>query len=85
MHVIKGIVVHPYAWRTSLRKRLPWFLINLGIAAKGKDCERVGAEHHWYQTPKRRLAITARSFAPERCDDKNQTDHYSRLASFVLT
>ena len=37
---------HPYAWRTRLRQRLPspcysWI-------AKGKDCEQVGAEHHWY-------------------------------------
>jgi len=28
--------------------RLAWFLINLGVAAKGRDCETVGAEHHWY-------------------------------------
>jgi hypothetical protein len=27
---------------------LPWFLIDLGIADKGKDCESVGARHHWY-------------------------------------
>jgi len=39
---------HPYAWRTWLRGRMPWFLINLGIAGKGKDCEKVGARHHWY-------------------------------------
>jgi hypothetical protein len=39
---------HPYVWRTQLRKRLPWFLINLGIAKKGKDCEAVGGHHHWY-------------------------------------
>jgi hypothetical protein len=38
----------PYAWRTRLRKRLPWFLINLGIVKKGKDCEAVGGRHHWY-------------------------------------
>jgi hypothetical protein len=37
-----------YAWRTSLRRHLPWFLIDLGIASKGKDCEAVGAQHHWY-------------------------------------
>jgi hypothetical protein len=35
-----------YRWRTALRKRLPWFLVNLGIASKGRhDC---GA-HDWYQ------------------------------------
>ena len=39
---------HPYAWRTWLRGRLPWFLINLGIASKGRDCEAVRAWHHWY-------------------------------------
>ena len=40
---------HPYAWRTALRKRLPWFVIDLGIAAKGEDCEKAGATHHWYK------------------------------------
>jgi len=39
---------HPFAWRTRLRRHLPWFLINLGIASKGDDCEAVGASHHWY-------------------------------------
>jgi hypothetical protein len=39
---------HPYAWRTRLRRRLPWFLIDLGVAQKGRDCESVGARHHWY-------------------------------------
>jgi hypothetical protein len=39
---------HPYRWRTWLRVRLPWFLINLGIAEKGDDCDRVGGEHWWY-------------------------------------
>jgi len=39
---------HPYRWRTWIRMRLAWFLINLGVAAKGRDCETVGAEHHWY-------------------------------------
>lgn len=39
---------HPYEWRLQIRERLPFFLINLGIAAKGKDCESVGAEHIWY-------------------------------------
>jgi hypothetical protein len=39
---------HPYEWRTRLRGRLPWFLINLGLAGKGEDCEAVGAAHHWY-------------------------------------
>jgi len=39
---------HPYAWRTALRQNLPWFLINLGIARKGADCDTVGAAHAWY-------------------------------------
>jgi len=39
---------HPYRWRTWIRTRLPWFLINLGVAAKGRDCETAGGEHHWY-------------------------------------
>ena len=34
-----------YRWRTRLRRRLPWFLVNRGIAGKGAgDC---GA-HEWY-------------------------------------
>ena len=39
---------HPFRWRTWLRGRLPWPFINLGFAAKGEDCERVGGQHHWY-------------------------------------
>ena len=39
---------HPYRWRTWLRGHLPWGLINLGLAAKGEDCERVRGRHHWY-------------------------------------
>ena len=39
---------HPYRWRTWIRSHLPWFLINLGFAAKAKDCEAIGAEHRWY-------------------------------------
>jgi hypothetical protein len=35
-----------YRWRTSLRGRSPWWLINLGLASKGShDC---GA-HDWYK------------------------------------
>jgi hypothetical protein len=34
-----------YRWRTRLRRHLPWFLVNRGIAGKGAgDC---GA-HEWY-------------------------------------
>jgi hypothetical protein len=39
---------HPYEARTALRSRLPGFLINLGVAAKARDCESVGAKHAWY-------------------------------------
>jgi hypothetical protein len=39
---------HPYEWRLRIRERLPWFLIDMGIANKGTDCEMVGAEHTWY-------------------------------------
>jgi hypothetical protein len=39
---------HPYRWRTLLRSRLPWFLINLGVADKGEDCEKVSGTHWWY-------------------------------------
>jgi|SRR6185369_14067314 hypothetical protein len=39
---------HPFEWRTRLRRRLPWWLIALGVADKGDDCERVGAPHAWY-------------------------------------
>lgn len=39
---------HPYQRRMWWRTRLPWFLIKLGIAKKGTDCESVGAKHKWY-------------------------------------
>ena len=39
---------HPYAFRTWLRRHLPWFLIDLGIANKGSDCEVVGGWDRWY-------------------------------------
>ena len=38
----------PYRLRTSIRRHLPWFLIDLGIAKKGKDCEAKGGRHEWY-------------------------------------
>ena len=38
----------PYRFNTWLRSHLPWFLINLGIASKGKDCEQAGGSHEWY-------------------------------------
>ncbi|NUY82736.1 hypothetical protein HUK80_17670 [Flavobacterium sp. MAH-1] len=39
---------HPFEKRLWWRTRLPWFLINLGIAGKGKDCELLNAAHKWY-------------------------------------
>lgn len=39
---------HPYENRLWWRERLPWFIIDLGFAAKGKDCESVKAQHDWY-------------------------------------
>lgn len=38
----------PYRLRTSIRKNLPWFLVNLGICPKGFDCEKAGGAHEWY-------------------------------------
>jgi hypothetical protein len=31
-----------------LRRYLPWFLIDAGIAGKGHDCEAAGGSHYWY-------------------------------------
>lgn len=39
---------HPYELRTRIRSRLPWFLINIGVAAKKENCENVGGLHKWY-------------------------------------
>jgi len=38
----------PYRWRTWLRMHLPLFLIDIGIADKGEDCEAAGGYHEWY-------------------------------------
>jgi hypothetical protein len=42
----KSILKHPYRLRTNLRLLLPrpfcWLI------DKGRDCESVGADHHWY-------------------------------------
>ncbi|MEM6263400.1 MAG: hypothetical protein AAGI38_12885 [Bacteroidota bacterium] len=45
---MKNTKRHPYMWRLLIRERLPWWMINLGIADKGEDCEKVNAEHVWY-------------------------------------
>lgn len=39
---------HPYELRKKLRGILPWFLIDIGIAAKGKNCKTVNANHSYY-------------------------------------
>ena len=39
---------HPFRWRTWIRCKLPYCLIRLGFADKGKDCEAVGGWHRWY-------------------------------------
>ena len=38
----------PYRKRTWLRTILPWFIIDLGIADKGKDCKLKNGNHEWY-------------------------------------
>jgi len=38
----------PYRWRMAIRQHLPWFLIDLGVADKGMDCEAAGGSHAWY-------------------------------------
>jgi len=43
---IKG----PYRLRTYIRTHIPWFLIDLGVACKGQDCEAAGGEHEWYNS-----------------------------------
>jgi hypothetical protein len=41
---------HPYRYRVWIRRQLPWWLINLGLADKGRDCEAVGGWHRWYKS-----------------------------------
>jgi mannose/cellobiose epimerase-like protein (N-acyl-D-glucosamine 2-epimerase family) len=38
----------PYRRRTWLRRKLPFWVIDLGIADKGQDCEAAGGFHEWY-------------------------------------
>ena len=44
MKMTKG----PYRLRTRIRRHLPWLLIDMGVADKGRDCEAVGGSHQWY-------------------------------------
>lgn len=39
---------HPYELRNRIRAILPWFLIDLGVADKGENCELVNANHDEY-------------------------------------
>ena len=39
---------HPHRWRTWWRCRLPHWLVDRGLARKGRDCESVGGWHRWY-------------------------------------
>jgi hypothetical protein len=41
---------HPYRYRVWVRRHLPWWLINRGVANKGRDCEAVGGWHRWYKS-----------------------------------
>ncbi|GAB2928853.1 hypothetical protein GCM10027280_15420 [Micromonospora polyrhachis] len=35
-----------FRWRTNIRRGLPWFLVNRGLASKGTaDC----GDHEWYK------------------------------------
>ena len=38
----------PYRFRTFIRSYLPFFLVDLGLSAKGDDCEKKGGKHEWY-------------------------------------
>jgi hypothetical protein len=40
--------MQPYRLRTRIRGNLPWWLINLGVAPKGPNCEEAGGQHEWY-------------------------------------
>lgn len=42
------VTAQPFRWRTHLRRHLPWFLIDIGLADKGDDCEAHGGMHEWY-------------------------------------
>jgi hypothetical protein len=36
-----------YRWRTAIRRHLPWFLIDRGVAGKAKQNCRL---HEWYKS-----------------------------------
>ncbi len=39
-----------YRKRSWFRSFLPWFIIDLGIADKGQNCELKGGNHEWYNS-----------------------------------
>lgn len=45
----------PYWFRTFVRSHLPYFLINLGLAGKGYECEKK-REHEWYNQENQKSA-----------------------------
>ena len=49
---------HPYELRKQIRSKLPWFLIDLGIAGKGKNCEKLNADHDHVSEQLKRTEIT---------------------------
>jgi hypothetical protein len=43
---IAGMARGRYRWRTRVRRHIPWFLLNRGVAKKGaSDC----GDHEWYK------------------------------------
>ena len=59
---------HPYRWRTWIRVHLPWFLIDLGVAAKVPTVRALaastgGTAETMYPAP----VITARSYGLVSC------------------
>jgi hypothetical protein len=45
----------PFRRRTFVRRHLPWWLINRGLACprEGDDCEARGAHHEWFNADDR--------------------------------
>jgi hypothetical protein len=60
-----------YRVRSAIRRRLPWFLINLGVADKGeRDC----GDHDWYNAGdgvehRYHRAVGERPYDPEHFTD----------------
>ncbi len=63
-----GCVDGRFRKRTWLRKRLPWFLVERGVAAKGRgDCRN----HEWYKASDAEdAAITAPSECVARANSR---------------